>query len=85
MINLEQYRERTQTLARHLADELNGYENVVALFALLTLVASAAEQQGSDGMTLEARTQIYDLAIGFLTDRKARFLKEAEHDGVDLH
>ena len=85
MINLEDYREQTQTLATHLASELEGYENVVALFALLALVASSAEQQGDHNMTLEARAQIYNIAIGFLQDRKARFLKEAEHDGVDLH
>lgn len=85
MVNLEEYRERTQTLATRLASELEGYENIVALFALLALVASAAEQQGDDNMTLEARTQIYNIAIGFLQDRKARFLKEAQHNGVDLH
>ena len=85
MINLEDYREQTQTLARRLASELDGHENIVALFALLALVASAAEQQGNENMTLEARAQIYNIAIGFLEDRKAKFLKEAEHDGVDLH
>ena len=85
MINLEDYREQTQTLATRLAGELEGYENVVALFALLALVASSAEQQGDHNMTLEARAQIYNIAIGFLQDRKTRFLKEAEHDGVDLH